>query len=240
MKIKIYILLLSTAMLLSSCHLAMMNCFDGSGEIVTDERKVANFDKIKLNSGYDIYLYQGDSSTVMVEIDDNLLKYVRTSVTDRMLEIDDTKSICTRIKKVYITTPNLKKIQVNGASDIVANKPLNYNYLDIEINGASDIYFKELTCPNLKLGISGAGDVNIESGNGGNLLIQASGAGDINFANFRTDSTKVEISGVGDVSVWAEKFLLLKIFGAGDIQYKGTDSTRVVKKIMGAGSVNRF
>lgn len=240
MKIKIYILLFFTSMLLSSCHLAMMNCYDGSGEIVMDERKVASFDKIKLNSSYDIYLYQGDSSTIMVEIDDNLLKYVRATVTDRVLEIEDTKSICTKIKKAYITTPNLKKIQINGAGDIIANKPLHYNYLDIEINGATDIFFRELNCPNMKIGIAGAGDIVVESGNGGNLFIQASGAGDINFSNFRTDSTKVEISGVGDVSVWADKFLLLKIFGAGDVQYKGTDSTKVVKKIMGAGSVNRI
>lgn len=237
---KLYIFLIVIASVLTSCHLALMDCHDGSGEIVKEERNVTKFDKIKTNGGFDIYLYQADSNSVIVEIDDNLAKYVRTSVIDQELEIDEIKSLCTKIKKIYITSPNFKRLEINGAGNVYSRNTMKINYLEVESNGASEVLFEDLYCPNLKVGLSGAGDLQIKKGQGGNFHIQTAGAGDIKASEFVTDSVKIEISGAGDAIVNARKFLIVKIFGAGDVSYRGTDSTKVVKKILGAGSVSRM
>jgi len=239
MKLIFYIFFIGISMILSSCHLTLMDCNDGSGEIIKEERNVGKFDKIKTNGAFDIYLYQADSNLVIVEIDDNLAKYVRTSVVDNELEIDEVKSLCTKIKKIYITSPNYKKLEINGASDVLARNPLIINYLEVETNGASLTQFEELYCPNLRVSISGAGDFRIKKGKGGNFHIQATGAGDIKALDFPSDSIKVEISGAGDVDINARTFLLVKIFGSGDVSYRASDSTKVVKKILGAGSINK-
>lgn len=233
-----YILfILPLALAVNSCYLSSVNCLDGSGEITKESRNVGDFDKISLDGGIDLYLKQGDSISIAVEIDDNLIKYLRTTVEDRELTITETKSLCSKIKKAYIVVPNLKKITINGAGSIIAKSPINFNYLAIEGNGASDVYFQELNCPNLSIDLSGSGDVKIDNGIGGNLAIRTSGAGDIRMTNFKTDSAKVEISGAGDVRIWPETFLLVKIFGAGDISYKG--NPKILKKIIGAGSVTK-
>lgn len=237
---KIYIFLITISIVLSSCHLALMDCHEGSGEIIKEERNVAKFDKIKSNGGFDIYIFQADSNSVIVETDDNLAKYIRTSVIDRELEIDEVKTLCTKIKKIYITSPNFKRMEINGAGRVDARKTIKINYLEIESNGASEIQFEDLFCPNLKVGLSGAGDLRIKKGQGGNLHIQTAGAGDIKAIDFPVDSVKIEISGAGDANVYAKKFLIVKIFGAGDVSYRGSDSTKVVKKILGAGSVTKI
>jgi hypothetical protein len=240
MKIHIYIILAIVSTTLSSCHLNFINCLDGSGEIIKEYREVKDFDKININGGFDLSLKQGDSVSLAIEIDDNLIKYVRTNVEDRELEISETKSICTRVKRAYLTVPNLKKITINGAGDIIARSPININFLEIEGNGASSIRFEELNCPNLSIDLSGAGDIRINKGIGGNLSVRASGAADLKMKEFKTDSSKVEISGAGDIQLWADTFLLVKVFGAGDVKYKSSGNTKVVKKIMGAGSVTKI
>lgn len=240
MKIKLYIFFVIAGLFLTSCHLALMDCHDGSGELIKEERNLGKFDKVKINGGFDIYIYQADSNSIIVETDDNLAKYIRTSVIDQELEIDEIKNLCTKIKKIYITSPNFKRLEINGAGNIYSRNTLKTNYLEVESNGASDIQFEDLHCPNLRIGISGAGDLRIKKGYGGNLHIQTAGAGDVRASDFLADSAKVEISGAGDASVYAKKFLIVKIFGAGDVSYRGTDSTKVVKKILGAGSVNKI
>lgn len=240
MKTHIYILIALLGLTASSCHLNYINCFDGSGEIIREKRTVEDFDKINLNGGFDLSLKQGDSIILEIETDDNLIKYVRTNVDQRELEISETKSICTKIKKAYLTVPNLKKISINGAGDVFAKSPVTFNYLEIEGNGASSLIFEELNCPNLSIDISGAGDVRINKGIGGNLSVRASGAADLKMRDFKTDSSKVEISGAGDIQLWTESFLLVKVLGAGDVKYRGNQNTKVVKKIMGAGSVKKI
>lgn len=236
----IFLVAITVALIFTSCHLALMDCHDGSGEIIKEERNVEKFNKVKSNGGFDIYLYQADSSSIIVEIDDNLAKYVRTTVVDQELEIDEIKNLCTKIKKIYITSPNIKRLEINGAGNVYSRKTFKVNYLEVETNGASDVQFDDLYCPNLRVGLSGAGDFRIKKGHGGNFHIQTSGAGDIKASEFVADSVKVEISGAGDALVNANKFLIVKIFGAGDVSYRGTDSTKVVRKILGAGSIKKM
>lgn len=235
-----YILLITTTLILSSCHLNFIHCMDGSGIIIKEKRDVKDFDKINLNGGFDLYLKQGDNYSLEIETDDNLTKFVRSNVEERELEISETKSICTKIKKAYVTLPNLKKITINGAGDVISSTTLQFNYLAIEGNGASSVKFEELNCPNLSIDFSGAGDIKINKGRGGNMSIRTAGAADMKIKDFQTDSAKVEISGAGDVRLWADTFLLVKIFGAGDVKYKGSNSVKVVKKVMGAGTVTKI
>jgi hypothetical protein len=239
MKKYLYILFILPLLFgVNGCYLSSVNCLDGSGEITKENRNVGDFDKIYIDGGLDLYIKQGDSISLAVEIDDNLIKYLRTTVDDRELTISESKSLCSKIKKAYIVVPNLKQITISGAGSVIAKSPINLNYLQIEGNGASDVYFQELNCPNLSIDLSGSGDLKIDKGIGGNLAIRTSGAGDIRMSNFKADSAKVEISGAGDVRIWSDTFLLIKIFGAGDISYKG--NPKIVKKIVGAGSVTKL
>jgi hypothetical protein len=239
MKKYLYIfIILPLTFTMNSCFLTSVNCLDGSGEILREERKVADFDKLSIDGGLDLYLKQGDSTLLQIEVDDNLAKYIHTEVIDRELQITETKSLCSKIKRAYLTIPNLKELTINGAGKIIANSKISFNYLQIEGNGASDGYFEDLNCPNLMVDLSGSGDARINKGIGGNLSIRISGAGDVKFKDFAVDSAKVEISGAGDVLLQSNTFLLVKIFGAGDVKYKG--SPKLVKKIVGAGTVHQI
>lgn len=235
-----YIFLLILSYILSACHLTIMDCHDGSGEIIKEERSVGKFDRIKANGEFDLYLYQSDSNSVIVEIDDNLTKYIRVSVVDNELEIDEVKTLCTKIKKIYITSPRFKKLEINGSSKVHFRNSIKTNYIELASNGAADIIFEDLDSPNLKAELSGAGNLTIKKGKGGNFHLITSGAGNTNALDFPSDSIKVEISGAGEAIVNAKKFLLIKIFGAGDVKFKSTDSTTVIRRVLGAGDIQKI
>lgn len=48
----------------------------GSGNTVTVERDVADFSRIQIYLGADLDLTQGDSSSLSIEADDNIMQYI--------------------------------------------------------------------------------------------------------------------------------------------------------------------
>jgi len=52
----------------------------GNKKVVTKERKTDSFTGIKVSSGIDVYLKQGNNETVSVEADENLHEYIITEV----------------------------------------------------------------------------------------------------------------------------------------------------------------
>ena len=52
----------------------------GNKKVVTKERKTDSFTGIKVSSGIDVYLKQGNNEAVSVEADENLHEYIITEV----------------------------------------------------------------------------------------------------------------------------------------------------------------
>src|ERR1700744_4016447 len=81
---------LSLAML-SSCRL---NCVHGSGNKITETRKMSDFSKIEISGHYHVTLKQDSSNNVTVNTDDNLMKYIKTEMDGEKLKIYNKKNIC--------------------------------------------------------------------------------------------------------------------------------------------------
>src|SRR4051812_47314154 len=93
LKIKILSAGLLALIILNSCT---MNCIHGSGKEVKEDRKVENFNSIHVSGGYNIILKQDSSLTLNITADDNVLQYIRTSVSGDELKIDTKKNICAK------------------------------------------------------------------------------------------------------------------------------------------------
>src|SRR5258708_3782804 len=80
--------------LLSSCRI---NCVHGSGNQVSEIRKVAVFTRIDVSGAFKIILKQDSSSTLNITADDNVVQYIKTEVSGDKLRISTRrdKNICT-------------------------------------------------------------------------------------------------------------------------------------------------
>ncbi len=66
--------------LLSGCMINIQDSITGNGHVVKQNRDVSEFTSIKVGSGIDVFLTQGDNRTLEVEADENLQSWIRTEV----------------------------------------------------------------------------------------------------------------------------------------------------------------
>jgi hypothetical protein len=71
---KHFLILLFTIFTLASCDQTT-----GSGNIVTETRKTSIFDAISVGGSFEVEVKTGEVISVVVEADDNIMKYIETN-----------------------------------------------------------------------------------------------------------------------------------------------------------------
>ena len=86
----------------------------------TETRNVGNFNGVKTSGSIDIEISEGDSYSVSVEDDDNILPVIITKVENGTLNIyyKNNTSISDDHAKVYVKAPSLDKIISSGSANI--------------------------------------------------------------------------------------------------------------------------
>lgn len=231
--VSIFLLLIS----LSGCF-GIYLCTEGSGRLARQVYEVPSFRKVSVNLASDIFIIQDSLQKVEIETDDNLFNFLFVEVNNEDLSILSEKGLCPRRLNIFITTPNLNEIEINGSSDIIAQSPIFTDYLNIEINGAGDIIFDSLKVGSLNVVINGSGDIRV-GGITDSFSVQINGSGDVHALNLISKSVQIETNGSGDVYVHSLENLDVGIHGSGDVYYLGNPSHSNIE-ISGSGSAKRF
>src|SRR5258708_7617389 len=122
---------------LSSCR---FGCVNGSGHQVTQTNKVSNFTKIDISGGFKVNRKQDSSQVVSIIADDNLMKYIRTSVDGDRLHIYTKRNLCGSGEMVInIGVKSLESIKSSGAIDLNSDGKLVTKDLYLGLNGASKV-----------------------------------------------------------------------------------------------------
>ena len=219
--------------LINSC----VNSIDGNGNVINEIRDVDSFNKIDISGGYEVVINQGDKESLEIEIDENLLEYIKTEVKNNTLFISSEKSFGkAEAFKLYITAVNIKDIDVSGAIELSNKGIYTGKKLEIEVSGAGDINL-DLVVDKLTMDLSGASETKLK-GSATDFEINLSGASELDAEKFKTQHTVIDISGAGEATVFAKKTLEVEISGAGSVRFKG--NPKVKKEISGAGSIKEL
>ena len=231
---KLPVVLLTFVILLSSCYVLGEH---GNGKVVKQERKVEAFDAIDVSGAFDVLLSQGATQSVFVEADENLMPIIKTEVVGGTLRIENKKPIHdSKCLKIYITVPELKKIEISGAVDIETQTKFTETELRIEISGATDA---KLDLAVQKLIVSSSGGCKLTvTGMANNFTLDASGAVNVYAYNLLCENVSIDISGAGDAEVNASKEIKADISGAANVKYKGNPA-KVWSDVSGAGSMRK-
>ena len=189
---------------LSSCNIDINNptnsCISGSKILKTEYRSPVSFNSISFASSGNLSITQGDTFSVQVESDENLLQYIITSVNGSTLEIKNSITICPTKINIHVVLPQLKKISLTGSGNISTTE--SFNFTDFEIV------------------LSGSGNFNL-SGKGHSGLLKLDGSGNINTEGIETTVSTAILNGSGNIRVYAKERLTAVINGTGNIYYKG-------------------
>jgi hypothetical protein len=223
--------------LLSGCVVNIQDSITGNGHVVKQSRDVSDFNKIKVGSGIDVFLTQGDTYTLEVEADENLQSWIRTEVSGNELHVFTEKSIrFAKTKKVYVTCKTLERIEISSAGDVTGVTPFKTDKLDIEMSSAGDLKF-EVEANEIGISLSSAGNAYLK-GKTNILKADLSSAGDLNAFDLIAKTGEVSVSSAGNARVYITDEASFRSSSAGDIDYRGEPRIREIRT-SSAGSVNK-
>jgi len=209
----------------------------GNNKVVKGKREAGQFTALKVSSGIDVYLSQGDRESIEVEADENLHEYILTEIRDGVLHVYTEVNIReAEEKRVYVTMKDIESLGTSSAGDIIGQTPVKADRLELSVSSAGDIKI-EIHVKEIKAGVSSSGDVTL-TGEADMLFANLSSAGDLNAYGLVVREADVSASSAGDADIYVTEKLRARSSSAGDINYRGTPKY-IDAHSSSAGSVNR-
>ena len=226
------------------CLTIQANAWDkkikGNGNVVTENRTTADYEKIAVGGSFDVTLIDGEEGQLTIKIEDNLKQYLITEVKDGTLKVQWKKGVNVYTKKdVTITIPfeQINAVSLAGSGNITTKKTISSHDLVLKVAGSGDLDL-DVKASDLTAKIAGSGDIRI-NGVTTNMTCKIAGSGDFDGYNLTTRDAEVKIAGSGKVKATINGKVNAKIVGSGDVYYKGTGTTENVK-VAGSGSVTKM
>ena len=187
----------------------------GSGTPATQVRTLPAFTAVDLAGSNNVTVHVGKTQTVTVHGDDNLIRYVTTTVQDGTLAIGQSRGFSTTSPmSVVITVPALDAVTLSGAGVLA-------------VTGVAADRFT-VSAP-------GSG-VLVVTGTATSLDATLSGTGDVRLDGLAAQDATATVSGTGRLLVNASQSLDATVSGTGSIVYTGSP-TDVTKDVTGTGSI---
>lgn len=188
----------------------------GSGNLVTKEFDILGFSSVDTSGSWKVTISEGPFK-VSIEVDDNILEYVKVEKRGNALHFS-TKSV--RL--------------MNGTFNAVISMP---NLNKISSSGSSRISFSGLSGPELTITTSGSSQIAGQNGSFDELDVSISGSGDLDMTNCPVNDAKINISGSATILLnMTGGALTGRISGSGSVFYKGEISSQNIS-MSGSGKV---
>lgn len=235
--IKTTIVLLFVSVLFTSCGVDMFNRIDGNRNVVTQDREITNdFTKVKVSSGIDLFIKQGNEVELTVEADENLHDYIMTEVEGDQLRIYVDGNIWrAKARKVYLTVTDIEALKATSGSDVVSDGVLKVNDFDVSTSSGADMRI-EVDATHVSSSSTSGSDLRI-SGTTETHDSSASSGSSLSAYGLESREVSARASSGADVEVFASESITAKASSGGDVRYKGSPK-KVSKKTSSGGGVS--
>lgn len=231
--------LLLTASVLVSFTRQSDERIKGNGNVKQESRDASAFTDISTSGVYKVVIEQGNTHSIRVDAEDNLLPYILTDIAGGELRIHSKKGYNiqpTKEIKVYITLQKVDKLSASGAGGFTSKGKLTSDRIELRFSGAADADL-DIRTHELKVGVAGASNLTLK-GNTDNADYSISGSADISALDLSTENAKIGISGTGKADVFVQKKLDVGISGMGKVKYKGEPS--ITQSVSGMGKISKI
>lgn len=223
------LIILFSLLILASCQYKT-----GSGNIITETRPAGNFDGITVGGDFEVEVKIGPVISVVVEADDNIMKYIEISTSGNTLKIrtEDLHNYSDVRMKVYVTTPSLKTIKASASAEVVVQDVLT---------GSNKLTFKSSSGANIKSEID-APEVEADASSGASISLngktktystEASSGSEIQSWNLLSENTSVKVSSGASAKVHASVSLTATASSGATVSYHGAAN---VNKTVSSGA----
>lgn len=230
---KQFLILTASILLLVSCRHTT-----GSGNIITETRNTGSFDAITVGGSFEVEVKMGDTRSVLVEADDNIMEYIQTRVSGNILKIntEDLHSYSNVHMKVYITVPELKAISASASAEVLGEGVLRSNDKLVFKASSSSMIKAAVDAPEIVTDASSSATITLK-GKTRTHKTEASSSSEIKTFDLLSENTTAAASSSASIEVHASVSLNAKASSSGDIEYRG--GAAVSKSENSSGSVQK-
>jgi hypothetical protein len=209
---------------------------DGNGDRVERSRELAAFSRVYNDGDLDVELTQGDVQSVVVSIDSNLQRFVKTRVADGTLYLDLREDVGNMVRgpHVRITVPELTRAKLAGSGEMRLAFDEPELPLDLDLSGSGTLRF-EGNAAAIGAVLDGSGELSLV-GETRDVRMLLSGSGAIRGKNLIAQSGDLDLSGSGDVSANVRNSVRVSLSGSGRIEIYGGASVDGYEK-SGSGEI---
>lgn len=241
--LKIFGFLITGILLITACSLNAnqdsREVISGSGNVITESREVSGFNGVSHTGIGRVIITQGDTESLTIQADDNLMDYITSEVKNDTLELgfdenvrfDSTSSITFTVGAIGIA-----EIGSTGTGSIELDE-LGTKNLHILKTGTGSISIGSLTATDLVVNADGTGKIEI-AGTVVEQELDLKGTGNYDAPDLKSQTAQVGVTGTGSVVIWVLDALDVEITGISKVSYYG--SPQVTQNITGTGTLTRL
>jgi hypothetical protein len=227
----------------------------GIGAAKVEDRKVGAFSHVVVGGGFQADIQVGPAQSVKVEVQENLLKLIKTTVEKGTLKIETTASISSdKPLLVHIKVPKLESLDVSGGATADVNG-VKGNRFDLQCTGGARAKVKG-SADEVSLRGSGGAQIQMSgvdsrtvtgSASGGASVtvagkaksgyLDASGGAQIDAKSLSLVDAEANGSGAAHIDVTVSGMLHAQANGATTITYAG--GARVQATANGASTISK-
>jgi hypothetical protein len=211
----------------------------GNGKIITDKRNTSDYDEIKVGGSFDVELVSGKEGEITIKGEENLLPLIIVEVEGKVLKIYPKKNTnMSSTKTITVTVPfeTISDVSLGGSGSILGKSTIKASRFTAKVSGSGDIDLT-IDADDVASSLSGSGDITLK-GKTTNFDCKLSGSGDITAYELYALNSNATMSGSGNIKINCSNNLIARIFGSGDIDFKGNPKTKDTK-VNGSGRITK-
>ena len=233
--------ILMTALLVSVLLAGCGVVLTGSGNLETKDYDFSDFSKVEVSNAFEFKISQSSSYSVSITADDNVIEKVQVTKEGDTLIIglDRIIGLGSVTLEATVTMPQLRGLDISGASRGTVSDFSSTDNLDIELSGASSLDLVDISVGDVKSDISGASKVTGDltaldadfdvsgastiqlEGSASDIVVDASGASRVKLAAFPVNNADIKLSGASSGTVNLDGRLDADLSGASKLEYIG-------------------
>lgn len=109
---------------------------EGDGNIITQEQTFEPFDKLTIEGGLEVEYIIGESNSLAIEADSNLMQNIETNLIEGTLRIKNNTSIRKQIS-CKLTAPMVKEITISAGAELTSKDTIQTGMLNFTVNAGS-------------------------------------------------------------------------------------------------------
>lgn len=212
----------------------------GDGNVKKETRQVSEFTSLLSQGAMDVKINYGNSNSVVIEADENLLPYIETTVDNGRLIIKSKKNVHLKTSSkmvVQVSMTKINSLQLSGSGNLDGSGAFSSDgKTDIALSGSGNLKLDFDSFKDMEVSISGSGNIDLKGKSTNSIDAKISGSGNIDCSGIASNDVDAKLSGSGNIKVYATNSIDARISGSGNVFYKG-NAPKINSKVVGSGKV---